>query len=302
MKHDTSTFLSSCAPLYDLFFFAKEIDELVVNDTPNSSFFCFDEQDTSAQFRKYDESVGWPAIAMATSKPEGSSRDVVAIGPNGDYWEVIPSSAQESVGRIAGFKGNLRALSVIDETIFACGMGRVVLRRDTRGQWTPIGPGPRKGDADVIGFEDIEGYSKNEMYAVGWGGEIWWLDNGTWRNVDSPTSVNLTALSCAEDGSVYIVGHNGIMLRGRYDSWNVIDTDRNENLRDVTFYDGAVYVVTDFRILRLIEGKLVNDTDFAVPNDRPTTCLTLLKTSDGIISVGGKDIFRRQRERWERLV
>ncbi len=302
MKHDTSTFLSGCAPLYDLLFFAKELDELVENDMPNSSFFCFDEQDTSAQFRKYDESVGWPAIAMATSKLEGSSRDVVAIAPNGDYWEVKPSTAQESVGRIADFKGNLRTLSVIDETIFACGMGRVVLRREGRGQWTAIGPELRKDDADVVGFEDIDGYSKDEMYAVGWGGEIWWLDNGMWRNVDSPTSVNLTAVICGENGSVYIVGHNGIMLRGRYDSWSVLDTDRKENLRDVTFHDGTVYVVTDFRILKLVDDKLVNDTDFADPNDRPTTCLILLKSPDGIISVGGKDIFRRNLEHWERLV
>lgn len=302
MKHDKSTFLSGCAPLYRFFFFAKEVDELVAEDTPNSSFFRFYEEDADAQFRKYDESVNWPAIAMATIKPVGSTRNVVAIGPNGDYWELEPASTQESVGRIANFQGNLRTLSVIDETIFACGMGRVVLRRDGKGQWTSIGPNPRKDDADVIGFEDINGYSKDEMYAVGWGGEIWWFDNSTWRRVDSPTSVNLTALICAENGSVYIAGHNGIMLRGRYDSWSVIDTDRKENLRDVTFYEGAVYVVTDFRILKLVEDKLVNDTNFADPNDLPTTCLTLLKTPDGIISMGGKDIFRRQRAPWERLV
>jgi hypothetical protein len=40
------------------------------------------------------------------------------------------------------------------------------------------------------------------MYAVGWGGEIWWRDHGTWRRIDSPVSVNLNALCCAEDGHV----------------------------------------------------------------------------------------------------
>jgi hypothetical protein len=208
---------------------------------------------------------------------------------------------QESVGRIADFQGNLRALSVIDETIFACGMGRVVLQRKGKGQWAPIGPDPRKDDADVIGFEDMDGYDKNEMYAVGWGGEIWWFDKG-WKRVDSPTSVNLTALICAENGSVYIVGHNGVMLRGRHDSWSVIDTGRKENLRDVTSYDGAVYAVTDFRILKLADDKLVNDTSFADPKNLPKTCLNLLKSPDGIISVGGKDVFRRKKECWERLV
>jgi hypothetical protein len=302
MKHDTSTFLSGCAPLPDLFFFAKELDELVENGMPNSSFFCFDEEDTASQFRKYDESVNWPAIAMTTSKPEGSSRDVVAIGPNGDYWELIPSTAQETIGKITDFQGNLRTLSVIDETIFACGMGRVVLQREGKGQWKSIGPDPTKDDADIIGFEDIDGYSKAEMYAVGWGGEIWWFDNGTWRRVDSPTSANLTALCCAGDGAVYIVGDNGIMLRGRRDAWSVIDTDRKENLMDVAFYNGTIYVTTDFRILKLMDEKLVNDTDFADPNDLPVTCLHLLSAADGLISLGTKDVFRRQLDSWKRLV
>ncbi|SFO11559.1 hypothetical protein [Nitrosospira briensis] len=302
MKHETSTFLSGCAPFYDFFFFAKELDELTEKGTPNSSFFCFDEEDTDAQFRKYDESVNWPAIAMAAVKPEGSSGSIVAIGPNGDYWEVEPSSAQESVGKIAHFHGNLRALSVIEETIFASGMDRAVLEREEKGKWRSIGPSPTKDDADIIGFEDMDGYSKAEMYAVGWGGEIWWFDHGTWRQVDSPTSANLTALCCAADGLVYIVGDNGTMLRGRRDTWSVIDTDRMENLMDVAFFNGTIYVTTDFRVLKLADEKLVNDTDFADSNDLPATCLHLLTVANGLISLGTKDVFRRNQEPWKRLV
>lgn len=302
MKHEASTFLSGCAPFYDFLFFSKELDEWVADGKPNSSFFCFNEQDTEEYFRKYDESVGWPAISMAAVKPEGGSGKIVAIGSNGDYWEVEPSSAQESVGKIADFRGNLRTLSVIDNTIFACGMGRVVLQREDKGQWKPIGPKPTRDDADVIGFEDLDGYTKAEMYAVGWGGEIWWFDNNAWRRIDSPTSTNLTALCCAEDGTVYIVGHNGMMLRGRYDSWSVIDTDRKENLRDIAYYSGTIYVTTDFRILKLMDDKLVNDTNFVDSNDLPGTCLHLLSAVDGLISLGTKDVFRRNQEPWKRLV
>ena len=302
MIHDTSTFISGCSPLYKFIFFAKELEELVEKGTPNSSFFRFYEDDATDQFRKYDESVGWPAVAMVTIKPKGFIREVVAIGPNGDYWELEPASTQETVGKITDFYGNLRTLSVIDETIFACGMGRVVLQREGKGKWKPIGPKPTQDDADVIGFEDIDGYSRTEIYAVGWGGEIWWFDNGIWRRMDSPTSVNLTALCCAADESVYIVGHDGIMLRGRYDSWSVIDTDRKENLRDVAYYNGTIYVTTDFRILKLVDNKLVNDTDFADPDDLPVTCLHLLTVADGLISLGTKDVFRRQQDPWKRLV
>jgi hypothetical protein len=140
------------------------------------------------------------------------------------------------------------------------------------------------------------------MYAVGWGGEIWWFDNASWRKVDSPTSANLTAVCCATNGEVYIVGHNGIMLRGRHDTWSVIDTDRKENLRDVAYYNRTIYVTTDFRILKIVDDKLVNDANFADSSDLPATCLHILTSADGLISLGTKDMFRLKNTQWERLV
>ncbi|MDD5268000.1 MAG: hypothetical protein PHO08_12880 [Methylococcales bacterium] len=302
MKHDNSTFLSGCAPFYDFIFFAKELDELVKTGQPNSSFFCFDEQHEGEHFCQYNEVVSWPAISMATIKPESSCRHVVAIGPNGDYWEAEPESMQEHVGKITNFNGNLRKLSVIEETIFACGMGRVLLKREALNVWKTIGPSSINENTKIIGFEDIDGFNKEELYAVGWGGEIWLYDKNTWVQIVSPTSINLTAVCCAPDGIVYVVGHSGIMLRGRRDKWSVTDTNRKENLRDVYFYNGTVYVTTDFRILKLVDDELVNDTDFADSKDHPKTCLHLLSASDGLISLGTKDVFRRSQNPWERLV
>jgi hypothetical protein len=299
MDHTSSTFLSGCASTRGFIFFAKELDELAQDDSPNSSFFRFRQSDAQAPYRKYAESVGWPAISMATIKP-AEGRTVVAIGPNGDYWECHTLSVKETVGTIKGFKGNLRALSVLDEVIYACGMDRVVWRREGTGRWKSIGPKAQKDDPPIVGFEDLAGYDEDEMYAVGWGGEIWWRDRGQWRRVDSPASVNLRALVCAEDEKVYIVGRDGTMLSGRHDAWSVIDTGRAENLMDVAFWGGTVYVTTDFRILKLVEGKLVNDENFAAA-DRPATCLYLLQAEDGLVSLGTKDMFVRNGGPWTRI-
>jgi hypothetical protein len=299
MDHTGSTFLCGCAPLRSYVFFAKELDELSRDDTPNSTFFAFNEDDAEAPFRQFDESVGWPAVSMATVKP-ASGRIVVAIGPNGDYWECRPAVPDEAVGAIKGFRGNLRALSVVEEDIYACGMDRVVLRREGPGRWKSIGPKSQKDDPPVVGFEDLAGYDADEMYAVGWGGEIWWRDRGKWRRVDSPTSVNLRAVHCAAD-KVYIVGRDGTMLSGRHDTWSVIDTGRAENLMDVALYDGTVYVTTDFRILKLVDGKLVNETAF-VKKDAPKTCLYVLSAEDGLVALGTNDMFVRSSGPWKRIV
>jgi hypothetical protein len=299
--HQGFTILSGCAAETGFFFFARELDEAAI-DSPHSSFLVYDDQDTDEPFQKYEEDVSWPAISMETIKPGKSARLVVAIGPNGNYWELNPETMKEQVGAIAGFSGNLRKLRAIGDEIFACGMGRVVLKRERAGIWHHLGPPARADDPDVTGFEDVGGFAEAEMYAVGWGGEIWWRDRGNWQRVDSPTSLNLRALCCAGDGNVYIVGQDGTMLRGRRDDWTLMDTERKENLMDVAWFAGHTYVTTDFRILRSSGDKLVVETDFVSPGDRPATCLSMLQARDGLVSLGQKDVFIRQDGPWKRVI
>src|SRR5262245_19888245 len=101
MKHELSTFLSGCMVSYEFIYFAKELDQLAQAGNPNSTFMRFKDSDPQAKLRGFDELVGWPAIAMAASKPPAaSSRLVVAVGPNGDYWELTSMTADERVGQI----------------------------------------------------------------------------------------------------------------------------------------------------------------------------------------------------------
>lgn len=301
MEHKTSTFLSGVAIRPGFFFFAKELDDLVKKDTPNSSFFVYKEEDVE-NFRKYDENVGWPAISMTTFKPESGKRVVVAIGPHGDFWEVLPSTTEEVTGHITTKKVNLRKVFSVDNTIYACGMNRVVFRRTTTNEWTSFGPGPAKGDAAVVGFEDMNGFNTDELYVVGWGGEIWWCDHGEWKQVESPTKANLTAITCGTDGVVYIVGHDGTMLKGRHDKWELVETARKEDLRDVAIQGKQVYTATDFTLLKLTKDGLVPESDFAQAGDQPATCMHLLEAKDGLISLGQKDVFIKHDGPWQRLV
>lgn len=301
MEHEGSTFLSGCAAMPGFFYFAKEADELVQDDEPNSSFFRFRDADAQSQFRQFVESVGWPAISMALAEMK-QGRTVVAISPYGDYWELESMGPKEQVGTIANFTGNLRRLGAVDGKLFACGMDRVVLKRAKAGSWTPFGPGPLKDDPKVVGFEDIGGYSATELYAVGWGGEIWWYDGKKWRRADSPTSAILTSMTCAPDGSVYVVGHDGVMLKGRRDQWELVETGRPEHLKDVAHLNGQIHVCSDFALFKLDKPGLVEDTDFADANDRPNTCLHLLETPTELVSLGTKDVFVNRDAGWYRLV
>jgi hypothetical protein len=301
MNHKGSSFLSGCAPFKDFMFFSKEVDEVSDNDQSNSSFFSYDEDEKEDPFRKYDLSTSWVAIAMVTIKPFSTGiREVIAVAPDGEYWELEPLSTNEYTGIIQSTRGAIRSLTVIDNIVYGCGMARTVLKRESRDNWLEFGP-PDSHSSAVIGFEDLSGFDGNDIYAVGWNGEIWHFNGKSWKQIDSPVSSLLSSVCCTEDGFVYAVGHDGMMVMGRDDNWTIVETGLKENLMDVQFYEGQVYVTTSYDILKLTDHGLKLDDDF-LDNDRPSTCLHLLKASDALFSMGTKDLWRKNKSNWERIV
>lgn len=298
MNHVGSIFHSGCAVSAAVLFCAKEVEAVAQRGSPNSNFLALNRGD----WHLYDGSAAWPAIAMATIKSAGAARTVVAVGPGGEFWEVAPQSLKKTMGKLPGAQPSIRGVRAVGDSIYLVGMARLVMERVDVGQWRDMGP---KGDwayGQVVGFEDIAGPLPDEIYAVGWQGEIWWRDGTRWRQVDSPVSANLNAIACGQDGTVYVVGDNGVMLAGRHETWKILETGRSENLLDVAVYGQQVFVVTDFRILRLLQsGALVGDDNF-VEDDQPATCLHLLPSPDAIFSMGPSDLFRLTDGAWERLV
>jgi hypothetical protein len=296
--------LCGCAPFTNFVFCAQEPDDAAEEGRAVTGFYLWDEDDPDPddKWMVYDTVVSWRAQGMATVKPEFGRRLTIAIGTRGQYFEVEPESMDEAEGTLVGRPGPLRRLVSIAESFIAVGMGRTVLQRESRGRWNEIGPGTLAEDENkVIGFEGVDGYSLEDLYTAGWAGEIWHRAGESWERIDSPTNANLNAVACAPDGSVYIVGDDGSMVVGDGREWRFVDTGRAENLQDVAEFDGELFVVTDFQILRLTEEGLIAEDRFA-NGDAPTTCLHLLRAADGIISLGPKDLFRFSGGFWERIL
>jgi hypothetical protein len=297
-------FLCTCAPFIDLVFCAREKEKFADEGVVASGFYAWDEQksDPDMRWMVYDTVVNWRAQGLVTIKPDGGKRTTVAVGSHGQYFEVEPESLAQSEGTIDAWSNVIRCLSSIDGKIFAVGMGRSVLVRDSIGRWREVGPGVSEAEKDrIIGFEAIDGFTPENLIAVGWQGEIWRYSGGMWTQVDSPTNVNLNAVACADNGVIYSVGDNGVMVIGKGDQWEVVETERTENLQDVVDFAGQVFVVTDFRILKLTDDGLVAEDRFD-GGDLPVTCLSLVKSEGGLIAMGPQDLFRFTGKSWNRIL
>lgn len=218
---------------------------------------------------------------------------MIAVSDDGDVFTY--SEPEQGTERIAGCRG-LRGCAAIEGHAYACGMARQVFRRDQENQWSAM-HAPYTQKEGIAGFEAIAGFNQQDIYATGWEGEIWQYNGRTWSNCKSPADVILSGVCCAADGFVYVCGQGGALLRGRHQTWTLIDGGVLTDFWDVAWFQGALFVSSMDRLFKLEAGHLV-PVDFG--RDIPDTCHKL-SVGEGVLwSIGQQDVFAFDGETWTR--
>lgn len=200
-------------------------------------------------------------------------------------------------------RGPLREIrGIANGRAYAVGTCRQAYVRDGEGQWRCIDPSAQGGDVPITdtSFESIDGFNEQEIYVVGWEGEIWQYDGDRFTRRASPTDLALHKVRCPADGHAYACGQLGTLLRGRNDRWEVIEHGgTREDLWGMEFFDGHLYVSSSRAVYRLEHGKL-EPVDFG--DDLPGTCYHL-SAADGIMwSIGAKDVMEFDGSAWKRIL
>ena len=151
----------------------------------------------------------------------------------------------------------VRSVVAIDDVIYTAGMKRQVHKKTSTNGWIEIDQDiVYQGDKIDIGFNTIDGFDREEVYAAGLIGEIWYYDDLQWHEIQSPTNVHLHSMCCASNGSVYIGGRFGVLIRGRYNSWEVLDVEIKETIWDVRWFMDKLYLLTNKGVFVYNDGKL----------------------------------------------
>ena len=187
---------------------------------------------------------------------------------NGEVWHHGLGENKYWEDKGIGQRG-IKALKNIHGTIYAAGIDRAVFRRDGRDKWTHLSKQlesqtetlkkqvREKGGQLWTGFDCIDGFEAHkDLYAAGGNGDVWHYDGEDWLPVDIPLAkMQINALCCAEDGYVYIVGRFGAILKGREDSWEVIQHNSKTDFSDVIFYKGLVYLASAARLYYIKDSQ-----------------------------------------------
>jgi hypothetical protein len=186
---------------------------------------------------------------------------------------------------------NMRGMRFIGSHIYVAGMARRVYRRDAPNSWVAIDQGvfvPRAQRRTAVGFNDIDGRSEHEIYAVGYKGEIWFYNGNSWRQEESPTNVALTALVVMPEGDVYACGMAGLIVTGRSGQWRIVSQEATSNdFWGTTYFGGQIYLSGYDGVYCLYQDVLTR-VDMNLERSVSTA---YLHANDGVLwSVGHKDI------------
>lgn len=290
-------------PSVDTFYFRKGIFaqngivtllcrsyELAEEDVEHTFVFQRNEQGEWAIL-----SVEWEAIGICWLE---ESCQLLLVGENGESLAAQPGGTRISSQIVPdlGSIGPFTNLQKVGRSAFAVGMGGIIYRFDISIGWTKTS----SLIPSSVDFEAVDGFSDNEIYAVGWKGAIWRFDGSKWSCVDVPTNLHLTSVVCADDGWVYVCGQHGILLRGRESTWQVVEQDdTEEDLWSIKKYKDSVYVATTDYLYTIEKDSLVEvnfDEDF------PRSCYHIQADERNMLSVGQKDVFLLTDNIWERVL
>ena len=240
------------------------------------------------------------------NRPDSNYKGWWLVGKRGEVVEFTGGKPRIETIATAGTGpkdkyGYLSQIRPIGGQLFVCGYRRQVYKRGG-GNWKLISKDilDDRKNGPWNGFESIDGFSNDDIYAVGDEGEIWHFDGRNWNQCPSPTNQNLADVRCI-NGEVWTCGDGGVILRGNKDGWDVVwgDEDPSENWWSLESFQGHIYIAgNDF--LGFLDDGDIAEVDVGI-KEKITT--QTLHHKEGILwSIGEEDILAFDGKSWRELI
>ena len=208
--------------------------------------------------------------------------EVFVVGQGDHDWETAISK-----------KPNLffsKVKSIRKGHAIAVGVRRKVFLRTAANKWIQLDKGlfPQGDNTELedAGFNDIDGFSENDMYACGGKSDLWHFDGNLWKQINLHTNAVLENICCADDGFIYITTNRREIIKGRGEFWELIEQqETTEVFESIVSYSGKVLVSTVSEIY-VVDGTKFKSANLGIP---PMNSKAHLAVGDGILVVAGRN-------------
>ncbi len=250
----------------------------------------------------------------------------------------IANSQQQSFEQIDGAGlaqgsrglGPMHRIREIAHTLYACGAGNQVYKREPQG-WTAIdgtlaaaaqqgmtqtierlqaidGEATEdqlldliNGIGEVGGLDDIGGTGPDDLYVCGVDGTLAHWDGQGWTSLRVPTDAHLHSIHAVSAQTVWVCGHNGTLLKGNRQTGftSILDHRVSTHLWSVREFDQRVYVGTT-KGLWLLNGEQLEAVDLPDTYELPLVN-ALDSTATALWVVADRFVARLAAGVWQRF-
>ena len=265
------------------------------------------EQPHTVVIYRAPESLDWEAGGFisrgtASAAPNASNDAVLFIDENGTVGQFQPGVGSRFEIRKPDprYLGRaIRFLKNIDGQLWAGGAGHTLHLAEPGGAWSEVTTEAMEQTPNPRGFEAAAGFSRDEVYFVGWNGSIWSRIGGTWSQIESPTNLLLSCVGVGDD-RVFAGGKVGTILEGRGDDWRILEHDLTDHqLFDIVTFNGATYFSGFFGLLKLEDGVL--EEEWIIGGEFETAG-TMFVGPSGLWSVGSTTLALNDGSGWQTVL
>lgn len=223
----------------------------------------------------------------------------IQVGDSAGFrWEMV-DTGEEGPSNLR----HLTAMRVVGRHVYVAGMARQVYCRPLLGGlWRRADAGAlvSKKSLDIEGFKAIDGLNEEDLYAVGFHGQIWHCDGSRWNRLDSPTNTLMVCVQCVTPDLVFLSGSNGTVLKGNKNKWEVIHNGATrEDFWGMEYFQGTLYLSTNQGALFKLEQDEIVPVDLSLGKDVSTNWL---HANDGVLlSVGAHDLAMFDGTNWTEI-
>lgn len=252
-------FLDGCIIEEDTFYFSTRLDALPDGDYHHARISAYRYGDWYYQDRSH-EVVSVCVKRESKIEPQRASCTLERMsGKIGFYWKGETGAREETLPGPEGSFGPMSQIVQVGDAMYCCGVDASVYKREL-GRWTAYNQGLNAatlldyqaagrspGDAISLQFANqahllgIAGWG-SDLYVCGLNGLLYHRNGSAWKRLDILTNAGLTRIKCVTENEVYVVGHNGVLLKGDKHGFQVLQTGIKDDFRCLEWFKGELYV------------------------------------------------------------
>jgi len=212
------------------------------------------------------------------------------------FETVIPNKDSEF-----GYR-TIKGINRIGSHVYAAGGWRHIFKRKAKDDWVDITTnldrsdlidkdetGWDTGKSNSTGFGCVGGFSENDVYAAGRGGDCWHYNGSDWNRIDLPTIERIYKIIAVEPDKVYMACGRGILLERNENKWTVIKfPDNNASFTQMVLFKNTIYISTEFLMYKLVNGTLEKCLPSSQNTEIELFCHHYLSANDHIMLMCGQ--------------